>query len=77
MTEFKEAGLLKLNCDKANNFLKWSSTLEYFECVDFVSDWYRSYYKDNTNIYDTTIDQINKYETIAKKIGMEWARIKK
>ena len=77
MPEFKEAGLLKLNCDKANYFLKWSPTLEYFECVDFVSDWYRSYYNGNKSIYDTTIDQINKYETIAKKIGIEWTRIKK
>lgn len=42
---FHEAGLLKLNCDKALFFLKWECTLFYEETIRLIGDWYSSYYK--------------------------------
>ena len=37
---FHEAGLLKLNCDKALSILKWKATLEYYDTVRFTNEWY-------------------------------------
>jgi CDP-glucose 4,6-dehydratase len=72
---FKEAGLLKLNCDKALAELSWTPTLNYEECVDFVGSWYSKYYRGETNLYDFTISQINKYEELALERGIEWAQV--
>ena len=40
---FKEAGLLKLNCDKALFHLKWDATLSYEQTVKMTADWYSTY----------------------------------
>lgn len=70
---FHEAGLLKLNCDKALFFLRWQATLEYDECVKLVSEWYYKYYKGDEAMYDLTIGQIEQYELLAKSRGLVWA----
>ena len=49
--EFHEAGLLKLNCDKANYYLKWHPTLNYNELIEFTSKWYYLYYNEKKNMY--------------------------
>ncbi len=59
---FHEAGLLKLNCDKALFYLKWHSTLEYRDTIKFTSEWYYDFYKNSTNIYNLTLKQIEEYE---------------
>ena len=64
---FKEAGLLKLNCDKALNNIKWESNLDYSETIRFVSTWYYDFYNKKSDIYDFTLNQINEYEEIALK----------
>ena len=69
---FYEAGLLKLNCDKALSYLKWEANLKYPETINFVGDWYYYFYKNKNNIYDKTIDQINKFESIAKNRSRIW-----
>lgn len=69
---FHEAGLLKLNCDKALSYLKWEANLKYPETINFVGDWYYDFYKNKNNIYDKTIDQINKFESIAKNRNRIW-----
>lgn len=69
---FHEAGLLKLNCDKALFNLKWEATLSYNECVELVSDWYVNYYKGNDTSLDFTKDQILKYQNIALTKGISW-----
>ena len=63
---FHEAGLLKLNCDKALFYLKWHSTLEYKDTIKFTSEWYYDFYKENINIYNKTLSQIGEYEELAK-----------
>jgi CDP-glucose 4,6-dehydratase len=72
---FHEAGLLKLNCDKALFHLKWEATLNYNENVEFVSLWYYNYYKLKSNMYDYTLLQIENYEKLAKKSEKIWTKI--
>lgn len=69
---FHEAGLLKLNCDKALFHLKWEANLHYVECVEFVSQWYYSFYKEQQNMFDLTIKQIDDYERLAKQRQLVW-----
>jgi CDP-glucose 4,6-dehydratase len=69
---FHEAGLLKLNCDKALFYLKWNSNLEYRDTIRFTSEWYYNFYKKDTNIYNKTIEQIVEYEDLAKQKALLW-----
>ena len=70
---FQEATRLKLNCDKALTYLHWRCTLHYEECVQYVADWYRSYYCGNNNMYDFTVRQIKSYMDKAVEQKIEWA----
>jgi CDP-glucose 4,6-dehydratase len=71
---FHEAGLLKLNCDKALFHLKWEANLQYAELVDFVSDWYYQYYREAADMYALTQAQIGAYEERARQRGLVWTR---
>ena len=70
---FHEAGLLKLNCDKALSHLQWEPTLTYETCVKKVSDWYYNFYFGNEKNYDLTLKQISNYEELAKLNGAVWS----
>jgi CDP-glucose 4,6-dehydratase len=69
---FHEAGLLKLNCDKALFYLKWQANLEYKETIRFTSEWYYDFYKKENSIYEKTIEQIAEYEKLAVKKVLAW-----
>ncbi len=69
---FHEAGLLKLNCDKALFYLKWHSSLEYRDTIRFTSEWYYDFYKRDIDIYSKTIKQIEEYENIAREGDLIW-----
>jgi len=71
---FHEAGLLKLNCDKALFYLTWQANLNYKETIKFTSEWYYDYYIDNEDMLKKTLQQIKEYETIAINRGLKWAR---
>ncbi len=71
---FHEAGLLKLNCDKALFHMKWEANLQYHELVDFVSDWYYKYYRESADMYALTQAQIGAYEERARQRGLVWTR---
>ncbi len=71
---FHEAGLLKLNCDKALFHLDWEANLDYKETIQFTSEWYYKYYRKNVNLYDLTLQQIRGYEKKAKERHLLWAR---
>ncbi|TKB05201.1 CDP-glucose 4,6-dehydratase [Alteromonas portus] len=73
-TPFHEAGLLKLNCDKAMFHLSWQPNLEYEECIDFVSDWYVEHYQKESNMRDFTLLQIMRYQEYANKRAIAWAQ---
>ena len=71
---FKEATLLKLNCDKALAELQWHSTLHYEVCVRLIAEWYKAYYKEqNRDMRQLTIAQIDEYVKIAKYQNLKWA----
>jgi len=72
--EFHEAGLLKLNCDKALFYLKWLPTLSYSDFIKFTGSWYHAFYKKKYNMLNFTFDQIDKYQKIAFKKGITWAK---
>lgn len=69
---FHEAGLLKLNCDKALFYLKWQANLEYKDTIRFTSEWYYDFYNSNKNILDKTLKQISEYENMARDKGLAW-----
>ena len=60
-TAFKEASLLKLNCDKALHYLKWSPTLKYDEMVKFTAEWYLDYHSGK-NILNKSLSIIEYFE---------------
>ncbi|WP_234413877.1 CDP-glucose 4,6-dehydratase [Ideonella sp. A 288] len=72
---FNEAGLLKLNCDKALAQLRWQATLRYDECVRLVGDWYHAYYRGprGTDMAALTAQHIARYEALAAERGLAWA----
>ncbi len=69
---FHEAGLLKLNCDKALFHLKWIPTLDYGMVVHFTGQWYYEYYNNRSEMYEFTSNQINEYEQIALDKNLVW-----
>ncbi|MDQ3230962.1 MAG: CDP-glucose 4,6-dehydratase, partial [Pseudobdellovibrionaceae bacterium] len=71
---FHEAGLLKLNCDKAKFSLKWTPTLEYRDTIRLVSEWYVGFYQNQINMLDKTQEQIAFYTSKARDRGHIWAR---
>lgn len=69
---FHEAGLLKLNCDKALFHLRWQATLDYVDCVRLTSEWYYKFYRQNEQMYPVTLAQIEEYESKAKARELVW-----
>ncbi|MBW4021746.1 MAG: CDP-glucose 4,6-dehydratase [Proteobacteria bacterium] len=69
---FHEAGLLKLNCDKALLALRWTPTLTYGECIAMTGDWYRGVLRDGADARALTLAQIAQYETAAVARGAGW-----
>ena len=71
---FKEATLLKLNCDKALACLNWHSTLHYSQCVHTIAEWYKAFYVDKReDMFDFTANQIRFYMEEAAKEDLAWA----
>jgi CDP-glucose 4,6-dehydratase len=70
---FHEAGLLKLNCDKALFHLKWESNLGYSETIRFISDWYGAYYRKEIDLLNITNQQIQSYEETAVLRNRVWS----
>ena len=70
-----EAGLLKLNCDKARALLQWRAILDFAETVDLTMAWYRDALTfPLEGVLKITESQITIYEEIAAKRGVSWAR---
>jgi len=68
-----EAGLLKLNCDKALLDLNWEANLNFEQTVKMTVAWYKEFYENNqTSMSDYTISQISSYEGIAMNNGFSW-----
>mgnify|MGYP003975671519 FL=1 len=72
ISEFHEAGLLKLNCDKALSYIKWLPTLDYIKLIEFTSRWYYNFYNSEENMLEFTLAQIKEYEEIALSKEIAW-----
>ncbi len=71
----KEAGLLKLNCDKALHLLKWKTVMNFKETAEMTTNWYRNYYSnDNKNMWQITSSQIDQYTKLSFDRGNLWAK---
>ena len=71
-----EAGLLKLNCDKALFDLKWTPSLQFEETIRMTVMWYKKFYEQNTgSMYDFSMHQITEYTHFAQERGVEWAKM--
>ena len=73
--EYFESGLLRLNCRKANKILKWKTILKFDELMVMVADWYKYYYLNKKNALKKTSEQIKKYQFLASRRGLKWAKI--
>lgn len=62
-----ESGLLKLNCDKALEILKWQSALSFEQTVNLTAKWYKSYYENPNKVKSLTERQIKKYINYSSK----------
>ena len=76
---FHEAGLLKLNCDKALNDLNWLPTLKFGETVQMTIEWYKEYYQNadklnNSNMFEFSVSQIKEYHKLATQRDLSWAK---
>ncbi len=70
-----EAGLLKLNCDKALFELNWLPTLRFEETVKMTVEWYKLYYqKDSRSMFNFSTNQINEFVTIANSRSISWSK---
>lgn len=72
--QFHEAGLLKLNCDKALFDLEWHSALQFEKTVKMTVKWYEEYYQNRSqSMHEFSIGQIKEYTKLAKKNNLSWA----
>ena len=70
-----EAGLLKLNCDKALVELDWLPTLNFEETVKLTVEWYKDYYQENNiSMFDYSLAQIQEFVLKAKSRSIGWSK---
>ncbi|RMG21242.1 MAG: CDP-glucose 4,6-dehydratase [Bacteroidetes bacterium] len=74
-TSFHEAGLLKVNCDKALHLLGWRPCMRFEAAASMTAGWYAHYYqKGLEGLWELTIHQIEQYMEEAAAAGIAWAR---
>ena len=74
-SDFHEAGLLKLNCDKALHQLQWKPTLSFEQTAKFTSDWYSTFYKnERVDLLEFTQQQIQEYILTASSLKNPWTK---
>ena len=72
---FHEAGLLKLNCDKALHALQWKPVLNFEQTAAFTALWYNQFYAvSQSSLYEFTALQIGEFVAQANVKEMAWTR---
>ena len=73
-SDLYEAGLLKLNCDKALFDLNWLPVLKFEETVQMTVEWYKNYYDESSkSMQDFSVEQITEYIEFAKSRNIKWS----
>ena len=68
-----EAGLLRLNCEKAQTLLNWQPVMSFDETVQMTSSWYEFFYgATSLSMLATTSEQIQCYVDLANERGLDW-----
>jgi len=67
---WREANLLKLNCDKASSLLGWRPALGFSKCVKLTADWYRAFYETKTKPESLCLSDIYNYQGMSKEISL-------
>lgn len=69
-----EAGLLRLNCDKAMSQLAWRPALDFETTINMTVDWYRKFYENSqSSMLDYSLLQLDEYISRARDRGLFWA----
>jgi len=69
---YHEAGLLKLNCEKANTLLGWYPIWDFKTTAEKTIQWYQEFYNAKSNILDFTHNQIDDYVKSAHLVKPSW-----
>lgn len=72
--EFHEAGLLKLNCDRALADLHWISVLSFDDTAKFTALWYKKFYEETEDMMDFTRAQLKEYTDKAIQKDLAWTK---
>lgn len=67
--DLHEANLLMLNIEKAKNILGWIPTYNADEAIQKTVEWYKHFYKNDVDMYDFTMSQIEDYEDSIKWVN--------
>jgi CDP-glucose 4,6-dehydratase len=69
-----EANYLKLDCSKAHQNLGWRAVYGPTEAISESAKWYARFYEnESSSMYDTCVDQINRYAEAAASQKQVWA----
>jgi CDP-glucose 4,6-dehydratase len=72
-SSFHEAGLLKLNIDKAKAYLDWEPVLDFNQTIKLTSEWYELFYRNTQgDVLETSSLQIEEYLRIKKAKNIQW-----
>ena len=70
-----EAGLLKLNCEKAFSQLEWLPVMNFEETLELTVNWYKTYYdKPKISMKYKTEEQIHKFMELARIKNYNWTK---
>lgn len=72
--QIHEAGLLRLNCDKASSILDWTPALNFSDTVKLTAEWYKNYYENLNCMMGFSENQIAEYINISQIKGVKWAQ---
>ncbi len=64
---FFESKLLKLNSQKSNKVLGWKNYLDYNKKIEFLTEWYKCYFKNPKHCILLSERQLVKFENLIKK----------
>jgi CDP-glucose 4,6-dehydratase len=69
-----EAGLLKLNCEKAASLLRWRPAIGFETTVQMTADWYKNFSITPASVDEFSEEQIEIFSKSARDSGMSWVR---
>lgn len=63
---------MNIDSTKARKRLDWKLVFSISDSIVETINWYKSFYKDEANMKDITINQINNYISKAREKNLAW-----